>query len=80
MEHNRELFDSYYYAHGCGKLPYERNQGWLDTFERIAKRIVQDVQPVSVLDAGCALGFLVEGLRNQGVDAFGIDISAYAIP
>ena len=48
-------------------------------FARIAERIIQDIQPVTVLDAGCALGFLVEGLRNQGVEAFGIDISDYAI-
>jgi cell division protein FtsB len=31
------------------------------------------------LDAGCAKGFLVETLRDRGIDARGIDISAYAI-
>jgi len=32
-----------------------------------------------VLDAGCAIGFLVEALRERGVDARGFDISEYAI-
>ncbi len=79
LDKHLEMFDAYYYSHSCGDLPYERNQGWLDLFARIAERIIQDIQPVTVLDAGCALGFLVEGLRNQGVEAFGIDISDYAI-
>jgi ubiquinone/menaquinone biosynthesis C-methylase UbiE len=32
-----------------------------------------------VLDVGCAKGFLVKDLLDQGIDAFGIDISNYAI-
>jgi predicted TPR repeat methyltransferase len=32
-----------------------------------------------VLDFGCAKGFLVKALRILGVDAYGCDISAYAI-
>lgn len=31
------------------------------------------------MDAGCALGFLVEAFRNRGVEAFGVDISKFAI-
>jgi SAM-dependent methyltransferase len=33
----------------------------------------------SVLDVGCAKGFLVEELRAQGLEAWGIDVSPYAI-
>ena len=32
-----------------------------------------------VLDIGCAKGFLVKDLVNLGMDAFGIDISEYAV-
>ena len=32
-----------------------------------------------ILDIGCAKGFLVKDLLNQGIDAYGIDISEYAI-
>ncbi len=71
-------FDEYYFQHGCGR-PYQRDDEWLDFFGSIADRIVKDLQPKTVLDAGCALGFLVEGLRDRGVEAFGLDISEYAI-
>ncbi|MCG8351182.1 MAG: glycosyltransferase [Chloroflexales bacterium] len=73
-----ELYDDYYYAHGCGR-PYQRDEGWLHFFGAIAERIVQDIQPQTVLDAGCALGLLVETLRDRDVAAFGVDISTYAI-
>jgi SAM-dependent methyltransferase len=32
-----------------------------------------------VLDVGCAKGFLVKDLLNLGIDAYGIDISQYAL-
>lgn len=73
-----DKFDEYYYAHDCG-VPYERNEHWLDFFGAIAARIVNDFSPKKMLDAGCAKGFLVECLRNNGVEAFGVDISEYAI-
>jgi SAM-dependent methyltransferase len=71
-------FGEYYYGHDCG-VPYERNDHWLGFFGRIAERIVTDLRPTSVLDAGCAMGMLVEALHARGVDAWGIDISEYAI-
>lgn len=71
-------FDAYYFAHGCGR-PYQRDEVWLNSFRKIADRIVKDIRPNSVLDAGCAYGFLVEALRQQGVEAYGIDISTHAI-
>ncbi|MBA3534264.1 MAG: methyltransferase domain-containing protein [Ardenticatenales bacterium] len=73
-----QWFDADYYAHGCG-APYQRDDIWLAFFRGIAGRIVQDIQPGTVLDAGCAMGFLVEALRHQKVDAFGVDVSDYAI-
>jgi len=75
---NSSFFDAYYYEHGCGR-PYERDEGWLNFFDGIAKRIIEESEPKTVLDAGCALGFLVEAFRNHGVEAFGVDISKYAI-
>lgn len=72
------LYDAFYYAHDCG-LPYERNQHWLDYFGAIAAQVVDRIGPHTVLDAGCAMGFLVEALRGQGVECYGVDISEYAI-
>lgn len=71
-------FDAYYYAHCCGK-PYVRNDEWLAFFGGIADRIVADIAPRRVLDAGCAMGFLVETLRDRNVEAWGVDVSEYAI-
>jgi len=71
-------FDSHYFQHGCG-VPYERNEHWLAFFGQVADGIVRDLHPTSVLDAGCALGLLVEQLSLRGVDASGVDISEHAI-
>jgi SAM-dependent methyltransferase len=71
-------FDEFYYRNCCGQ-PYERNDVWLAFFGDIADRIVADIQPKRVLDAGCAIGLLVETLRARGVDASGIDLSTWAI-
>jgi SAM-dependent methyltransferase len=71
-------FDAYYYRYCCGG-GCQRDRSWLAFFGGVADRIVGDVQPRRVLDAGCAFGFLVEALRERGVEAMGMDISAYAI-
>ena len=73
-----ETFGAHYYRHDCG-IPYERNERWLGFFDKIAEGIVRDLHPASVLDAGCAMGFLVEMLNRRAVDAWGVDISEYAI-
>jgi SAM-dependent methyltransferase len=71
-------YGQYYYRHDCG-IPYERNEHWLGFFGAMADAIVRDLRPTTVLDAGCAMGFLVEALRERGVEAWGIDVSEHAI-
>lgn len=71
-------FGAYYYRNCCGK-PYSRNDEWMGFFGGLADRIVEGIAPSRVLDAGCALGLLVEALRDRGVEAFGIDLSSYAM-
>jgi len=71
-------YGRFYYRHDCG-IPYERNDHWLQFFGKIADAIVRDLRPTTVLDAGCAMGFLVEALRARGVEAYGVDVSEYAI-
>ncbi len=72
------LFNAEYYATSCGE-PYQHNDIWLTFFGQVADHIKADIKPCTVLDAGCAMGFLVESLRVRGIEAFGIDISEYAI-
>ena len=72
-------YDADYYASHLG-APYRRGDGvWEDFFAGIADAIVAGTAPRTVLDAGCGIGFLVEELRKRDVDAYGIDISEYAI-
>lgn len=49
------------------------------SFGRLAANVAQELQPASVLDAGCGTGLLVESLRARGVEAYGVDISEKAI-
>ena len=72
-----DLYGEYYYRHDCG-IPYERSPHWNEFFGKVADHIVRELRPESVLDAGCAIGMLVEQLRNRHVDAAGVDISEYA--
>jgi hypothetical protein len=44
-------FDAHYYAHNCGR-PYQRDEAWQQFFGNIADRIVSDIEPATVLDAG----------------------------
>ena len=74
-----DLYDEQYYRHYCGEVPYQRSDAWLRFFGNVADRVVRTIGPGSVLDAGCALGLLVESLRDRGVEAYGVDISEYAI-
>jgi hypothetical protein len=73
-----EQYDRTYFSEGCGR-PYQRDDFWLSWFAGVADRIVAEIAPASVLDAGCAMGFLVEALRDRGVEAFGLDVSDYAL-
>jgi SAM-dependent methyltransferase len=72
-------YDAFYYRHCIGGDAYTRDRSWLAFNAGIADRIVADINPRRVLDAGCGLGMLVEKLRERGVDADGMDISEYVI-
>lgn len=71
-------YGKYYYSHCCGD-EYVRNENWLGVFRHFANCISSGIAPLKVLDAGCAKGFLVEALREKGIEAFGVDISEFAI-
>ncbi len=71
--YDKNYFDTY------DVFPYNKNEHWIKFFGEIAKRIKKEINPKTVLDVGCAKGFLVEQLRSKGIKAYGIDISEYAI-
>jgi SAM-dependent methyltransferase len=70
-------FTSYHTGHG--PVVYERSPMWLSLFATVADEIIRVFRPSTVLDAGCAIGLLVESLWDRGVRAQGIDVSRYAI-
>ena len=72
-------YDSHYYSTSCGPKPYTRNDEWLWFFGAIADEIIRSMRPRRVFDAGCAMGMLVESLWDRGVEAWGADISEYAV-
>ncbi len=72
------VYDAYYYQH-YDVQPYERTEALMDFFRQVAGAIDVRIMPRTALDAGCALGFLVECLRARGIEAFGLDHSEYAI-
>ena len=73
-----ELYDAHYYEAGCG-VSYDLAEHWEKFFGIVADRIKSEIAPHTVLDAGCASGYLVKALRERGVEAWGVDISPYAI-
>lgn len=72
------LYTMEYYKSGCG-TDYTKSDIWMPFFNNMAEKIVEKYSPATVLDIGCAFGYLVSALRNKGVQAYGIDISEYAL-
>lgn len=68
-----------YYKHHCGIIPYGRTREWIELSNMVARNIAVIPGVDSILDAGCAMGLLVESLRALGKEAYGVDISSYAI-
>ena len=77
-----EVYNEAYYKEydvGVAKVDYATSEYTVGFLQKVARRIYEDLHPRSVLDAGCAMGHLVAALRDYGVEAYGIDISEYAI-
>ncbi|GGE39289.1 hypothetical protein GCM10011391_17580 [Pullulanibacillus camelliae] len=80
--YNQASFNASYYETGLGPIPYDRKAGeghWLHFFSNVADRIIKELEVKRTLEVGCAKGFLVESLRDRGIEANGFDISEYAI-
>lgn len=74
----KSLYTMEYYKQ-YSNIGYDNKDVWMSFFDNIAERIIEKYAPVTVLDMGCAFGYLVSALRNKGVQAYGIDISEYAL-
>ena len=72
---DREFFDGKR-ENGYGGYVYDGR--WKPVARRLCDHYGLDYGD-TVLDVGCAKGFLVKDLTNEGIDATGIDVSEYAI-
>lgn len=72
-------YDEEYYKSCCGCDDYVNSEPMKRMFRTVAKMLRDSLQVNTVLDAGCACGHLVAAFREIGVEAWGVDISEYAI-
>ncbi|MDO4743135.1 MAG: class I SAM-dependent methyltransferase, partial [bacterium] len=81
MNKNKSYSKTYYenYTFGSKTINYKKSNELTLFFQNTARLIVNKYHPKTVLDVGCAMGGLVEQLRILGVEAYGIDVSEYAI-
>ena len=73
--------------HGAGYSNYERwkrhegvnslGEYWKDRARGLVDQL--QLEGKKTLELGCAKGFLVKDMNEMGVNAFGLDVSAYAI-
>ena len=75
------IFNSEHYW--CGQLGYRpdpHNVGYRDfEINAIKADYIASKGPESVLEVGCAMGYLVGRLRRKNIDAYGVDVSGYAV-
>lgn len=88
-EYDASYFDgrTQTYMHNAGYSSYTRwyrtegenssGEFWKDYANRWVNHLA--LSGKKVLEVGCAKGFIVKDLRDAGVDAYGLDVSSYAI-
>jgi 2-polyprenyl-3-methyl-5-hydroxy-6-metoxy-1,4-benzoquinol methylase len=77
----KNAFDEKYYEDGVrNRVSAYENYKWMpERTIREASSIINSIEFDNVLDFGCAKGFMVYAMRLLGKDAYGVDISDYAV-
>lgn len=81
LVHLSDIYNHDYYEAGGRGSSY---QGYTwdklsSYFMATAQHICHCFSPATLLDVGCAKGYLVKALVELGVDAYGLDASSYAV-
>jgi SAM-dependent methyltransferase len=82
---DQEIYGCSYFGEGrdptdrMGLSGYERYDRDTSNADVAAYLVWRFLEPQRVLDVGCAMGFVVEALRDVGIDAEGVDVSPYAV-
>jgi len=76
-----EVFDEKYFEDGVrNRVSAYENYRWMpERTIREASSIINNIPFDNVLDYGCAKGFMVYAMRLLGKEAFGVDVSDYAV-
>jgi hypothetical protein len=76
-----EVFDEKYFEDGVRhRVSAYENYRWMpERTIREASSIINNIPFDNVLDYGCAKGFMVYAMRLLGKEAFGVDVSEYAV-
>jgi SAM-dependent methyltransferase len=73
-------YSAAYYFDGHLGPPYTYEEPhWRIFFGGVADALVATFEPTTTYDAGCAIGLFVRALLERGVDAYGGDISEFAV-
>lgn len=82
----RTLYDGSYFGVGRDPSGDRGNRSGYATYDRVSSNadiaafmLWRNFRAFRALDVGCAKGYLVEALRERGVEAFGCDVSRFAV-
>jgi SAM-dependent methyltransferase len=78
----KDSFDKAFFDSGKatpGTFAYYSFKDYCLTFKPLCEIVKQHFNPRRVLDVGCAKGSFVFAFRQLGVEAYGVDVSSYAI-
>ena len=81
MSSLKNVFDEKYFEDGVRhRVSAYENYRWMpERTIREASSIINNIKFDTVLDYGCAKGFMVHALRLLGKEAYGADVSEYAV-
>ena len=76
---NKEFYNKDYYGGGKGSYATYDFEKIRHFYEQHADDLIYFFKPNSILEIGCAKGYLVDILLDRKIDIYGCDISEYAI-
>lgn len=74
-----DFYDKEYFEGGKSNYQGYEWKHQKGNWTKYAGEIKQFLNPRNAVDLGCAKGFFVHAMREQGIEAKGIDVSEYAI-
>lgn len=74
-----EYDEQYYSEHKDANLDYLIKGYWQESYGRMVKDSCKTPDNALVIDAGCACGAILQGLKESGLKVFGADLNEYMV-